>query len=157
MHTHIGGEDVLCVIGVLAQQAQQRKRRLLSDDGTHCAIRQQRRHVARQQTRHLATAHCGRHRPVSARRSAPSSQHEVFLVVLRPDSAELLLHLCTKVAELTAANEVERKALEGLIAGCDIVADGVDDQAQKFVVLHFQTHMQISTGQQMPCICQLDC
>ncbi len=35
----------------------------------------------------------------------------------------------------TAADEVERKALEGLVAADNVVAYGVDDQPEEFVVL----------------------
>ena len=55
----------------------------------------------------------------------------------------ILVQLCAggqwtlgvRSAVLTAANEVQCQALEGLVAARDVVADGVDDQAQELIVL----------------------
>ena len=36
---------------------------------------------------------------------------------------------------LTAADKAEGQAVKGLISGSEVVANGIDDQAQKFVFL----------------------
>jgi hypothetical protein len=38
-------------------------------------------------------------------------------------------------AELTIPNESQSEALEGLIPGYEVVADGIDDQAEELIFL----------------------